>query len=170
MSTVPIRAEQPQDAAAVREVNLRAFPTSAEADLVDALRAQVQPWISLVALQDGQVAGHALYTPVHVQSAVPWAAMALGPMAVLPELQRRGIGSALIRAGLAGCRRIGHPVVFVLGHAEYYPRFGFAPAPPQGLTCDWPVPDDVFMVAELEPGALAGRTGRVKYHPAFDGV
>jgi putative acetyltransferase len=90
-------------------------------------------------------------------------------MAVLPEYQRQGIGSRLVREGLEECRRMGCDVVVVVGHPGYYPRFGFAPASRKGLRCEYPVPDEVFMVAELKPDALRGR-GLVKYRPEFGGV
>jgi putative acetyltransferase len=93
--------------------------------------------------------------------------MALGPMAVVPSRQRRGIGTALVRAGLEACADRDEPVVFVLGHPGFYTRFGFRPAPPLGLRCPWPVPDEVFMVAELRPGAIGDRQGTVRYHRAF---
>jgi putative acetyltransferase len=112
-----------------------------------------------------------LFTPVRVgEGAEAFDAIALGPLAVRPGRQRQGIGSALIRAGLDTCRAADHELCFVLGHPEYYPRFGFAPAPSLGFTAQWDVPPEAFMVAELRPGALAGRSGRVAYDPAFDGV
>jgi putative acetyltransferase len=164
-----LRPERPADAPAVHRVNELAFEQPAEADLVEALHAAGAAAISLVALVNDEIVGHILFSPVTVRSdEQTWPALALGPMAVLPEHQRQGIGTALVRAGLDACRDLGETVVFVLGHPEYYPRFGFTPAPPRGLTCRWPVPDEVFMVAELENGALAGRVGRVEYHPAFD--
>ncbi len=166
---VHVRPETQADYNAVRNINEAAFETSAEAKLVDALRASVAPYISLVAEREGNVLGHILFTPVTVDSGdTPWSALGLAPMAVTPGNQSQGIGSALVRSGLAECRHIDRPVVFVLGHPEYYPRFGFVPAPPLGLTCEYPVPDDVFMVAELEPGALKDRTGLVRYDPAFN--
>jgi putative acetyltransferase len=142
-----------------------------EAGLVDELRAaNLRPWVSLVADDDG-VCGHILFTPVSVVRADgAWQAMALGPMAVSPARQRQGIGGRLIRAGLAACKEAGHEVVFVLGHADYYPRFGFRPTRPLGITCEFEVAEPYFMVAELEPGALAGRTGEVRYHPLFKNV
>jgi putative acetyltransferase len=91
-------------------------------------------------------------------------------MAVMPEHQRKGIGSALVRAGLEHCKRLGFVAVVVLGHAEYYPRFGFSPAARFGIRSEYDVPDDVFMAVELQPAALSGKTGTVKYHAAFASV
>jgi putative acetyltransferase len=88
-------------------------------------------------------------------------------MAVLPELQNQGIGSRLVREGLDECRRIGCDVVVVVGHPEYYPRFGFVPASQKGLCCEYPVPDEVFMALELKPGALANQEGLLRYRPEF---
>jgi putative acetyltransferase len=93
--------------------------------------------------------------------------MALGPMAVRPDRQRRGLGSALVRQGLAACRSLDHDVVVVVGHPAFYPRFGFVPARPLGLLCEYPVDEEAFMVSELTPGALRGRRGVVMYAPAF---
>lgn len=166
-----IRPETPEELADIHRVNELAFGQPAEADLVDALRNEARPFLSLVAVQDGQVAGHICFTPVTIESEEgSFTAMGLAPMAVLPDLQSQGIGSDLVRSGLEECRRMGHDVVVVLGHPEYYPRFGFIPASRKGLRSEYPVPDEVFMVAELSPGALAGRTGLVKYHPAFGKV
>ncbi len=164
-----VRPETQADYDAVRNINEAAFETPDEAQLVDALRVSVEPCISLVAERDGEVLGHILFTPVTVHSGdTPWSAFGLAPMAVTPDNQRQGIGSALVRAGLAECLRNGQLVVFVLGHPEYYPKFGFVPAPPLGLTCEYPVPDEVFMVAELESGAISNRTGLIRYAPAFN--
>jgi putative acetyltransferase len=93
--------------------------------------------------------------------------MALAPMSVVPDWQRRGVGSALVRAGLAACRAAGHTVVIVVGHPAYYPRFGVVRALPLGLTSDPPFPDEAFMVAELTSGALRGRRGIVVYGEEF---
>lgn len=91
-------------------------------------------------------------------------------MAVLPEFQKRGIGTLLVEAGLAECRKAQYDFVVVLGHPEYYPRFGFVPASRYGIKCEYPVPDEVFMLIELRAGALQGRHGIVKYEPEFDEV
>ena len=163
-----VRAETTEDQAAVRRVNELAFEGAAEADLVDALRGSGAAHVSLVAEEGGRVVGHILFSPVVVESAgADWEAVGLGPMAVVPEQQGRGVGSALVREGLRECRRRGREVVFVLGHAEYYPRFGFRTAGPLGVTCEFPAPEEFFMVAELTPGALAGRAGLVRYRPEF---
>ncbi|HEX8116312.1 MAG TPA: N-acetyltransferase, partial [Pyrinomonadaceae bacterium] len=117
-----VRAETPEDRAAVRRVNELAFDGPAEANLVDALRGNVPLYVSLVAEEDGVVVGHVLFSPVTVESAGgDWEAAALGPMAVLPERQRRGVGSKLVGEGLKECLRLGRDVVFVLGHADFYP-------------------------------------------------
>jgi putative acetyltransferase len=165
---ITIRVENADDIHAVRRVNELAFGRPDEAALVDALRAASDPQISLVAVTNGQVIGHIFFSPVSIESEESTSsALGLAPMAVLPEYQRQGVGSQLVREGLRQCQRLGCNVVFVLGHPEYYPRFGFIPASRKGLRSEYPVPDEVFMVAELEPGALRGRRGLVKYRPEF---
>ena len=172
---ITVRAETAEDVPAVRRVNELAFGQPNEADLVDALRAAARPYISLVAAGGGRVVGHIFFSPVTLEAVTDEgedsASLILGlaPMAVLPEYQRQGVGSRLVREGLKECRRIGCDVVVVVGHPEYYPRFGFVPASRKGLRCEYPVPDEVFMVAELKPNALRGR-GLVKYRPEFGGV
>lgn len=166
-----IRAETLEDHESVHRVNELAFPTPGEANLVDALRENAHPYISLVAIDEDRVVGHIFFSPVTIESATDsFTAMGLAPMAVLPEHQRQGIGTLLVREGLRECQRIGHDVVVVLGHPEYYPRFGFVRASSKSLRSEYDVRDEVFMVAELMPGALNGRTGLVKYHPEFTNV
>ena len=168
---ITIRAETVTDRESVRGVNEAAFGRPQEADLVDALRGSVNPCVSLVAEEGGRVVGHIFFSPVAVESGEgAWAALGLGPMAVLPEYQRRGVGSELVREGLSECRRLGHEVVFVLGHARFYPRFGFTQAKAKGIECEFNAPDENFMVVELRPGALAGRKGIVRYSPEFRSV
>lgn len=165
-----IRAERDSDIPAIHAVNAAAFPTPAEADLVDALRRQAQPFVSLVAELDGTVVGHILFSPVSLPSRPDLQLLGLAPMAVVPEHQRRGIGSALVRAGLEECRRLGASAVVVLGHPEYYPRFGFQPSVRFGIRSEYDVPDEVFLVLELVPGSLRGASGTIQYHPAFRSV
>jgi putative acetyltransferase len=163
---VRVRPESPADAA-VRAVHEAAFPTPAEANLVDLLRQQAAPLISLVAKDGDAIVGHILFSPVTIDGRANLNAMGLAPMAVLPAHQRRGVGSSLVRAGLDVCRHRGVDAVVVLGHAAFYPRFGFQPASRFGIRSEYDVPDDVFMAIELRPGALAGPAGLVRYHAAF---
>jgi putative acetyltransferase len=169
-----IRPAEARDMDAILEINARAFGQPGEGQLVKALWNRVHPSISLVAELEDRLVGHILFSPVWVEGPEPagtrFRAIALGPMSVDPPHQNRGIGSALVRAGLEACRSERELVVFVLGHPRYYPRFGFRPAASQGIGCEFPVPDDVFLVQELEPGALGGRTGTVRYHPEFHKV
>ncbi len=164
------RLERPSDILAVRAVNVAAFETAAEADLVEALREQAAPLVSLVADDGTAIVGHILFSPVTLTSHPEPRICGLAPMAVMPGRQRQGVGSALVRDGLERCRQEGFGAVVVLGHAGFYPRFGFAPASRFGIGCEYDVPDDVFMALELEPGALNGASGTIRYHPAFAGV
>jgi len=169
LTDVRIRPESPIDVAAVHRINVKAFGSNVEADLVDALRREASPVISLVADDEGAVVGHVMFSPVSIDGEATGAPplMGLAPVAVLPDRQRQGIGGALIREGLAACRLGRVAAVVLVGMPEYYPRFGFVPASRFGLRCAYDVPDDVFMAIELEPGTLAGRAGLVRYHPAF---
>lgn len=168
---IVVRTESLEDHKSVRRVNELAFEQPNEADLVDALRANARPYVSLVAVVDELVVGHIFFSPVSIESEnSAFTAMGLAPMAVLPEYQNQGIGSQLVREGLKECERLGEDIVVVLGHPNYYPRFGFAPASLKGLRSEYDVPDEVFMVLELREGALGGRRGLVKYHPEFGKV
>jgi putative acetyltransferase len=152
-----IRPEAPTDRAGVRAVNLAAFPTPAEADVVAALRAQARPLVSLVAEEGGAIVGHIVFSPVALPGHPALALMGLGPMAVTPARQRAGIGSALVRAGLEACRGLDVDAVVVLGH----------PGVRRGLGCEYDVPADAFMVLPLRADALRGAAGTVRYHAAF---
>lgn len=163
-----VRPEKEEDYSDVRKVNELAFGQPNEANLVDALRERAHPYISLVAMVDEKIVGHIFFSPVTIQSDDnSFTAMGLAPMAVLPALQKQGIGSLLVREGLKECLRIGQDIVVVLGHADYYPRFGFVTAKEKGLISEYEVPDKYFMVAELTPNALNSRKGLVVYHSEF---
>ena len=162
-----IRREVAHDVPTIRTVNLAAFGGPAEADIVDVLRADARDVISLVAEDAGEIVGHIMFSPVEIAGAPDRRAMALAPMAVMPQHQRTGRGSALVRAGLDECRRAGAGAVFVVGHPSYYPRFGFASGSAAGFDCAFGVSPDAFMVLELIPGALAGCSGTVRFHGAF---
>ena len=163
-----IRAEKECDRDPVREVNISAFETLSEADLVDALRQQVHPTVSLVAEENGEVVGHIMFSPVSLSGHPDLKVMGLAPMAVKPSHQKKGVGSALVRAGLDQCRRLGFVAAVVLGHPQYYPRFGFSPSSRFGIDSEYDVPEEVFMAIELRPDALSGKRGKVRYHSAFN--
>ncbi len=162
-----VRRERTGDAAAIHHVNQEAFANPAEARIVDLVRAQAEPIISLVAEEDGEVAGHILFSPVTLVPRTDILIMGLAPMAVLPHRQRQGIGSALVEAGLKECRALGAVGVVVVGHPEFYPRFGFAPASQLGLKCEFAVRDEVWMAMELVNDALRIPGGMIRYHRAF---
>jgi putative acetyltransferase len=165
-----IRPEEPADHLAIHAVNVSAFETPAEANLVEVLRKEANPVISLVAEQNSGIVGHIMFSPVSLSGNADLKIMGLGPMAVESEHQRKGIGSALVRAGLEKCKELGFGAVIVLGHSEYYPRFGFSPSVRYGISCEYDVPEDVFMVTELQPGYLKDASGIIRYHPAFNDV
>ena len=165
---VSIRPETPKDIDSIRYVNEQAFGRIEEGAVVDKLRKRNALTISLVATRDDRVVGHIAFSPVVIESQCSsFEAVALAPLAVLPTHQREGIGSQLVRYGLEECRRLGHEVVVVLGHADYYPRFGFVPAKQRGIDCEFEVADEAWMVIELKEGVLAGKRGTVKYQPEF---
>lgn len=152
-----IRSETPEDGADIHFVYGKAFSQESETELVEKLRNRGMLIVSLVTLSDGQVVGHIAFSPVTVKSEdSSFQAIALGPMAVLPEYQRKGIGSQLVRTGLEECRHLGHEIVVLVGHADYYPRFGFVPARPKGIECEFEVPDKAWMLLQLREGVLAG--------------
>lgn len=167
-----IRPEGPEHIEGVHRVEERAFKRPAEAELVDQLRARKAATISLVATEDGEVVGHVLFSRVQIaDGAERLNAIGLGPIAVLPEHQRQGIGGRLIRAGLEECRQMGFPAVVVLGDPRYYTRFGFEPAKRYGIRFqDESVPADAFMVLELRRGVLEGHKGVATYEPEFNNV
>src|SRR5262245_3342769 len=162
-----IRTEEERDRAAVYAVIAAAFERSLEADLVDVLRQQAQAIVSLVAENDQTIVGHILITPVSLTGHPDLKISGLGPLAVAPNHQRKGFGTALVRAGLEQCQQLGLGAVVVLGHPEYYPRFGFSPSSRFGIGCEYDVAEDVFMVMELRPGYLRGTSGIIRYHTAF---
>jgi len=161
-----VREERPGDRQQIRKVNEAAFGRSDEADLIDGLRQEGVVLLSLVAELDSQIIGHILFSRMSVETAHgSVAAVSLAPMAVLPDHQGRQVGSQLVRRGLAQLQEQGVRIVIVLGHTEYYPRFGFTPEKARRLAS--PFPPEAFMALELSDGALAGVHGTVKYPAAF---
>ncbi len=167
---ISIRPEQPRDIAAVRAINQAAFDEPAEANIVDLLRDACPDAVSLVAVEDDRVLGHIFFSPASVRGEHGVTqGMGLAPMAVLPERQRQGIGSLLVEAGIDVMHKRYCPFIIVLGHPEYYPRFGFVPASRYGLSCQWDgVPDEAFMVLILDESAMAGVSGTARYRDEFN--
>lgn len=160
------RRETEADHEAVDEILRLAFEGEEEVEIVNKLRGEIDPELLLVIEEDQRVIGQITFSPVRIgQRDV--AAVGLGPVAVLPALQRSGFGSKLILFGLERCRQLGHQIVVLLGHPEYYPRFGFERASLYGLFLPIEVPDESFMALELASGALEAVSGVVDYHPAF---
>ena len=164
-----VRVEQPADVAAIRSVLEAAFPTSVEADLVEALRAAGRLRLSLVAEVRGAVVGYIAFSPVEVQGVPHAKGIGLAPVAVLPAHQGQGGGSRLILAGLAECAPAGFGFVVVLGNPAYYGRFGFSPASRWGLGNEYGAGDE-FMVLELRPRTIPAGGGLVRYAPEFAAV
>jgi len=167
--TLHIREETPADHAPILEVNRQAFGGDAEANLVDRLQNSGAVVVSLVAAADEQIVGHILFSDLTIETEhgiTP--AVSLAPMAVLPQFQGRGIGSALVRRGLELCRERGRSIVIVLGHPEYCPRFGFSTELAKPLHSPYSGAGAAWMALELVPGALDGVRGTVRYPEAFN--
>jgi putative acetyltransferase len=162
-----IREEHPSDVAVIRDLNRRAFEQDQEGNIVDALRSNGAALLSMVATLNGQVVGHIMYSPL-VLGEVTGAA--LGPMAVLPAHQRQGIGTKLVEAGNRKLKDEGCPFIIVVGHPNYYPRFGFVPANTHGIECEWEVPTDAFMLLVLDESKMQGVAGLAKYRHEFSSV
>lgn len=170
MEALRIRRERPDDAPAIEQLLQAAFDGPLEARIVAALRRSGAPWISLVAECDGDIVGQLVLSAVSIPVVGDSDARVagLGPMAVRPDRQNQRIGSQLIEAALAQGWVEQFDAIVVLGHPNYYPRFGFQPASRYQLESTWDVPDEAFMALELKPGALDACAGPVRYHPAFD--
>jgi putative acetyltransferase len=165
---IQIRAEKPPDQAGIRAVHLSAFaPRTNEADLVEMLRQDGQATVSLVALSEGRLVGHVLFSPVNLVPGQPnLRGLGLAPLAVLPDYQRQGIGSRLAMRGLDIARDGGFDYAVVLGDPAYYARFGFRPASRFQLESEYDA-GEAFMALELRPGALTHIAGLVQYRPEF---
>lgn len=167
---ITIRPEQRGDIAAIRAINEAAFGQPTEATIVESLRDSCPDVVSLVAVEDETILGHIFFSPVLVSAGSEVThGMGLGPMAVLPERQRQGIGFMLVQAGIDELRKRNCPFIIVLGHPDYYPRFGFVPASPRGLSCQWDgIPDKAFLVLILDKTGMAGVSGVARYRDEFD--
>ena len=156
-----VRSETPADFAAICVVEEAAFGQSAEAQLVDDLRAAGDSVFSLVAVDDGTVVGHAVFSRMEA----PFPALALGPVAILPERQRTGVGTRLIREGIARSEAAGWRGIFVLGDPAFYRRFGFDDGKASGFISPYAGPH--LMVLPLGGNELPTSTGLIQHAPAF---
>jgi predicted N-acetyltransferase YhbS len=172
---ITIRQEKEADYPFVHEVNNLAFGQDSEANLVDALRKNTEafiPELSIVATIDDEVVGHILFTRIRIidDNHNEFGSLALAPMAVNPAYQKKGIGGRLIKSGLEKARQLNFRSIIVVGHEQYYPKFGFIPAGQWNIKAPFDVPANAFMAIELIPHGLKGVKGMVKYPIEFDGV
>ncbi len=171
---IEIRQEQESDNSDVYRVNCNAFERDEEARLVDALRHSEAfiPECSLVALLNDQIIGHILFTKIKIRNVngESFQSLLLAPMAVHKANQQQGIGSQLVKAGLQKAKELKYSSVIVLGHEQYYPRFGFMPASRWGIKAPYEVPDNAFMALELTANSLDGVRGTVEFPKEFEGV
>jgi putative acetyltransferase len=167
---ITIERERAEDACAVGVVSFKAFGKPAEAEIVERLRDCCPGLLSQVAMDGDDVVGHILFSPARVKwQAGTLKGMGLGPLAVLPERQRLGIGSLLVRLGIELLSNQGCSFVIILGHPDYYPRFGFERASLHGVAGPWDgVPEEAFMVLILDPAAMKGVFGVTRYRDEFD--
>ena len=164
-----IRKETAKDIQDIRKLNDLVFSGPAEGTIVDAIRERSPESLSLVAVLNEKIVGHIFFSPVEITGLKSIQAMGLGPMAVLPEYQKQGIGTALIKQGIIQLQELGCIVVVVLGHVEYYPKFGFSAASRHNLKCQWDgVPDSAFMVRFLKQEFDGVLSGTVKYMSEFN--
>ena len=169
-SNIRIREETEEDLESICRLNSSVFETDAEAKLVDTLRERGQAVISLVAETAVELVGHILFSPVSLVGKPEIGMVGLAPMAVASEFQNTGIGSLLVQVGLEYCRTKGYHALVVLGHPDYYPRFGFVPSSKFGIMSEYEVSEEFFMALELVKNSLKGACGVVSYHAAFTAV
>ena len=170
MNGIVIREEWPEDKRAIRQVVEQAFDQQVEADIVDRLRENCPDILSLVAVQEEQIVGQILFSPANIEGdKKAMQGMGLAPVAVMPERQRQGIGSLLVQKGIKMLKERSCPFIIVLGHPEYYPRFGFQRASQHGIRSHWDgIPDEAFMILILDRSAMKDVSGVARYRSEFD--
>lgn len=170
---INLRPENKNDYSAISMINDMAFGQEAEGKLIENLRKNRKfiKDLSLVACMGSEIVGHILFFPIIIKSDnEEFHSLALAPMSVIPELQSLGIGSQLVQKGLAKAKKLGHKSVIVLGHDNFYPKFGFKPASEFNIKAPFEVPDTAFMAIELYSGSLKNTQGTVTYPKEFDNV
>jgi putative acetyltransferase len=167
---IEIRLEQPSDIEEIRNIYSLSFGQPQEGSIVDKLRVNCNEIVSLVAVSGKKVVGHILFSPAILEGKTNnIKGMGIAPMAVLPEFQNRGIGSKLVREGINKLKTKEYSFIIVLGHAKFYPRFGFERASKYGINCQWEgVPDDAFMILVLNAKEIEGISGTAKYRDEFN--
>lgn len=164
-----IRQESTDDFSSIYQINHLAFKQENESQLIEKIRLgdTFIPELSLVAKQNEIVIGHILFSKIKIVGNEIIPSLALAPMAVHPDFQHQGIGSQLIIEGLKRATHLGYEHVIVLGHKDYYPKFGFSMAASWNIRCPFEVPDDHFMAKELVLNSLKNINGIVEYPPVF---
>jgi len=164
-----IRREKEEDFKSIYEINEKAFKQKEESELIERIRSgkNFVPELSLVAEENGRILGHILFSKIKIKGEEKYESLALAPMAVLPELQRQGIGEKLVKEGLDKAKELGFDSVIVVGHKDYYPRFGFERASKWNIKCPFQVPGEAFMAIELIDGALENKSGIIEYPEEF---
>lgn len=166
MTAASIRPERSSDRPQIAAVVTAAFGRSAEADLIDRIRHSDRAWLSFLAERDGRIVGHILLSEVNLVGELVRSVWALAPLAVHPDYQRQGIGTALVAAASTQASATDYPLIVVLGHADFYARCGFAEAAAFGITALFAVPSPVFRIKRLP--AFAKEQGAIAYPAAFD--
>ncbi len=167
-----IREEEEKDHKQINDVNKLAFQQENESKLIEKIRKSENfiPELSIVAEINNRIVGHILFSKIKIIGDSDYESLALAPMAVIPEFQKRGIGSELIKKGIDKAKELGFDSIIVLGHKEYYPKFGFQRASEWHIKCPFEVPDDAFMAIELTEKALESKAGTVEYPDEFNEV
>jgi len=165
-----IRREKNEDFKSIYEINYQAFKQKNESELIERIRGSKNfvPGLSLVAEKNGKIVGHLLLSKIKIKGEKVYKSLILAPLAVLPELQKQGIGEKLIKEGLKKARELGFSSVIVVGHKDYYPKFGFEKASKWNIKCSFEVPDEAFMAIELNNGALAEKSGIAEFSKEFE--
>ncbi len=166
---ITIRKEEERDFKKVYEVNRLAFQQENESKLIDKIRngENFVPDLSLVAKIDDEIVGHILFSRIKIVGDSIFESLALAPVAVIPEFQKQGIGAELIKKGIEKAKELGFDSIIVLGHKEYYPKFGFKRASNWSIECPFEVPDEAFMAIELTEKAFEDKAGTVRYPDEF---